>query len=119
MQDMVESERQRLERLSPSRQAAADRQHLDDMVALMSVRLRHKLALDRERVNGSRARLDALSPLQILKRGYAIVRDLDTNSVVSSISDTRPGHLLEVRVSDGAFGARVERSVKEKTDGRE
>src|ERR671934_1230978 len=90
MQDMVESERQRLERLSPSRQAAADRQHLADMVALMSVRLRHKLALDRERVNGSRARLDALSPLQILKRGYAIVRDLDAGSVVSTISATQP-----------------------------
>jgi exodeoxyribonuclease VII large subunit len=111
MQDMVESERQRLERLSPSQQTAADRQHLEDMVALMSVRLRHKLALDRERLNGTRARLDALSPLQILKRGYAIVRDLDTGAVVSTISGTEGGHLLEVRVSDGAFGATVEDSV--------
>lgn len=110
LQDMVESERQRLERLSPSRQTSADRQHLNDMLALMSVRLRHRLALDRERVNGSRARLDALSPLQILRRGYAIVRDLDAGTVVSSIADTEAGHLLEVRVSDGAFGARVEKT---------
>jgi exodeoxyribonuclease VII large subunit len=60
-------------------------------------------------VSGIRARLEALSPLQILKRGYAIVRDLDTGGVVSSISGTEAGHLLEVRVSDGAFGARVEK----------
>ena len=75
----------------------------------MQMGLQHRLELQRERIKGNRARLEALSPLQILKRGYAIVRDLDTGEVVSALSDTGAGHLLEVRVSDGAFGAKVER----------
>src|SRR5207302_6357485 len=101
-------EQQRLERLSPAWQVDADKQRVHDMSEFMTMRLQHRLALDRERIAGVRARLNALSPLQILKRGYAIVRDLDAGTVVSSLSDTTAGHLLEVRVSDGAFGARVE-----------
>jgi exodeoxyribonuclease VII large subunit len=108
-QDVVASERSRLERLSPAWQVGSDRERLDDLRELMTTRLRHKIALEQERVKGFRARLEALSPLQILKRGYAIVRDLDTGAVVSKLSDTQTGHLLEVRVADGAFGARVER----------
>lgn len=107
-QDEVYSEQQRLERLSPAWQVGTDRQRISDMAQFMTMRLQHRLALERERIGGTRARLDALSPLQILKRGYAIVRDLDTGGVVSNLADTAAGHLLEVRVSDGAFGARVE-----------
>ena len=106
--DEVATEREQLERLSPTWQVASDRRRLEDMVEAMSVRLQHRLDLSSERVAGTRARLDALSPLQILKRGYAIVRDLNTGQVVGSLSETATGHLLEVRVSDGAFGARVE-----------
>src|SRR5436190_8356669 len=101
-QDEVYSECQRLERLSPAWQVGTDRQRVQDMAQFMTMRLQHRLALERERIVGTRARLDALSPLQILKRGYAIVRDLDTGTVVSNLADTASGHRLEVRVSDGA-----------------
>jgi exodeoxyribonuclease VII large subunit len=107
-QDEVFSEQQRLERLSPAWQVGADRSRVEDMAQFMAMRLQHRLAIERERIEGTKARLDALSPLQILKRGYAIVRDLDTGGVVSGLADTAAGHLLEIRVSDGAFGARVE-----------
>jgi exodeoxyribonuclease VII large subunit len=108
--DELESERQQLQRLSPMWQVDSDRQRVAAMSAAIETSLKHRLALQAERVQGARDRLDALSPLQILKRGYAIVRDLDTGKVVSSVRDTEAGHLLEVRVSDGAFGARVEHS---------
>ena len=93
-------------------QVESDRQRVATMQTTMQTNLKHHLALQTERVKGARERLDALSPLQILKRGYAIVRDLDTSTVVSSIGDTQPGHLLEVRVTDGAFVARVERQAR-------
>ncbi len=109
-QDEVFSERQRLERLSPAWKVDSDRARVSDMAQSMTVRLQHRLVLEHERVSGMQARLDALSPLQILKRGYAIVRDLDTGRVVSNLSDAKPGHRLEVRVADGAFGAKVEQS---------
>jgi exodeoxyribonuclease VII large subunit len=106
--DELETERRQLQRLSPLWQVESDRQRVATMQTSMQSNLKHHLALQTERVKGARERLDALSPLQILKRGYAIVRDLDTSTVVSSIRDTQPGHLLEIKVTDGAFGARVE-----------
>ena len=106
--DELESERKQLQRLSPLWQVDSDRQRVAAMTAGMETNLKHLLALQSERVKSARQRLDALSPLQILQRGYAIVRDLDTGKVVSGVRDTQPGHLLEIRVADGAFGARTE-----------
>jgi exodeoxyribonuclease VII large subunit len=114
--DELQSERAQLQRLSPMWQVSNDRQRLATLSSSLHTHLAHRLSLERERIKGAKERLDALSPLQILKRGYAIVRDLDTGDVVSSLGDTRAGHLLEIRVSDGAFGARVEASrIRERT----
>ncbi|HUP28480.1 MAG TPA: exodeoxyribonuclease VII large subunit [Chloroflexia bacterium] len=106
--DELQSEREQLQRLSPVWQVSNDRERVQAARARIETALHHKLSIERERISGTRARLDALSPLQILKRGYAIVRDLDNGTVVSSLKEAEVGHLLEIRVSDGAFGARVE-----------
>jgi exodeoxyribonuclease VII large subunit len=108
--DELESERGQLQRLSPMWQVSNDRQRVEATASALTTHLRHSLTLQQERVRSARDRLDALSPLQILKRGYAIVRDLDTGRVVSELSEAQAGHLLEIRVSDGAFGARVEQA---------
>ena len=105
--DELESERQQLVRLSPVWQVANDRQRVAAMAETMRRGIEHTLVLERERVHGSRERLDALSPLQILKRGYAIVRDLDEGTVVASVAAAQAGHRLQIRVGDGAFGATV------------
>jgi exodeoxyribonuclease VII large subunit len=105
--DELESERQQLARLSPVWQVTNDRQRVAAMAETLRRSLDHTLALQRERVRGARDRLDALSPLQILKRGYAIVRDLDSGAVLTSVSDAHAGHRLQIRLGDGAFGATV------------
>ncbi len=45
-------------------------------------------------------KLDALSPLKVLGRGYSIVYKED-NRVAASVSDVGPGEKLTVRLSDG------------------
>lgn len=118
--DEIESERDQIERLSPLWQVGNDQRQLESIRKTIITQLQHRLALEQERVRSARGRLDALSPLQILKRGYAIVRDLDTGTVVSSLQDAEPGHLLEIRVGDGAFGARVmQNKVAEQQEGFE
>ncbi|UCH28691.1 MAG: hypothetical protein JSV06_10490, partial [Myxococcales bacterium] len=52
--------------------------------------------------------LDALSPLRVLERGYAIAIHEETGRAVRSQSEVKRGDRLRVRVSDGDFGARVE-----------
>lgn len=116
--DELESEKGRLERLSPMWQVGSDRAKLAGLVGSMEMNVRHMLSLQKERVKGAHDRLEALSPLQILKRGYAIVRDLQTGEVVSSIGEAQVGHLLEIRVGDGAFGARVEEARRTIDDRR-
>lgn len=54
------------------------------------------------------ARLDNLSPLKILSRGYAAAFSEDGHTVVRSVKQIRPGVGLNVRVSDGRIGCRVE-----------
>ncbi|MEO5952203.1 MAG: exodeoxyribonuclease VII large subunit [Chloroflexia bacterium] len=110
--DEVESEKGQLERLSPMWQVGSDRSKLEGLVGTLEMSLRHRLSLQKERVQSAHDRLEALSPLQILRRGYAIVRDLNTGDVVSSIGEAQAGHLLEIRVGDGAFGARVESPLR-------
>jgi exodeoxyribonuclease VII large subunit len=67
------------------------------------------LAVERKRatLEKSAAKLAALSPVQTLERGYAIVRT-DSGDVVASTADVTAGAHVDVTVADGAFGARVE-----------
>ena len=57
------------------------------------------------------AKLDAMSPLKVLTRGYAVVSDQDS-CVVKSISQARIGENLSVMLADGALDVVVEH-VKE------
>lgn len=54
----------------------------------------------------ARGRLEALSPLRVLERGYALVQD-SRGSVVSSVRNLSSGDLLHVRMRDGTVGTRV------------
>ena len=57
-------------------------------------------------------KLNALSPLSVLKRGYAIVEH--NSARVSSIRDISVGDKVEVRLSDGKLLASVEALTKKK-----
>jgi exodeoxyribonuclease VII large subunit len=54
-----------------------------------------------------RGKLASLNPTAVLTRGYAIAVDRATGKAVRSVSEARPGRALDIRVSDGAFGALV------------
>jgi len=67
------------------------------------------LAVERKRaaLEKSAAKLVALSPVQTLERGYAIVRT-DSGDVVASSSGVSGGTHVDVTLAEGGFGARVE-----------
>jgi exodeoxyribonuclease VII large subunit len=73
------------------------------------LRLAPALAVERKRaaLEQSGAKLAALSPVQTLQRGYAIVRT-DSGSVVVSTAEVSSGAHVDVALADGRFGARVE-----------
>ena len=53
------------------------------------------------------ARLQALSPLAVLDRGYALVLN-EQGSVVRSATQVSRGELVVTRLADGLFTSRVE-----------
>lgn len=59
------------------------------------------------RLDGLTRALDAVSPLAVLDRGYAVVRKGD--HVVSDTATLQAGETLDIRVSKGSLTARVER----------
>jgi exodeoxyribonuclease VII large subunit len=109
----LERDRQRLarsaERLRVGPRAAVQRENLRLERARERLRVAPALAVERKRavLEKSGARLGALSPVQTLRRGYAIVRT-ESGGLVASSGDVSTGARVDVTVADGGFGARVE-----------
>ncbi|MEW6242572.1 MAG: exodeoxyribonuclease VII large subunit, partial [Chloroflexota bacterium] len=97
----------RLRYFSPARRIQTDRQRLDDLARRGLTGLVHRAALESTRLKGLARRLEALSPLAVLERGYALVtREVD-GGLVTRVAEARAGASLRVRVSDGQFGVTV------------
>jgi exodeoxyribonuclease VII large subunit len=58
------------------------------------------------RLAAAGGRLDALSPLAVLARGYAIARDAD-GRVLRRVEQVPPGRAFRLRVTDGEVPARA------------
>jgi len=58
------------------------------------------------RVAAGAARLDALSPLRVLERGYAVARTPD-GKVLRRVAQFTPGSAFRLRLTDGEIPARV------------
>lgn len=69
--------------------------------------MRRRFAAAGRRIESSRAQLEALSPLRVLERGYAIVKTAE-GAVLRRSADTRRGDALSVRLHEGRLKARVE-----------
>lgn len=97
----------RLSLHSPLPRIRSDRQRLDDLIRRAGSALVHRIQLQRTQLAGLDQRLNALSPMAVLDRGYALVSQADGHLVRSTLQ-VQPGESLNVRVSDGDFGVRVE-----------
>ena len=67
----------------------------------------HRLEIAGAQLTAYGARLDALSPLKVLGRGYAVARD-DQGVVLKRVAQLEPGKAFRLRVTDGEVDARVQ-----------
>jgi exodeoxyribonuclease VII large subunit len=96
----------RLERASPARLLAQRQQRLDERVATLQQSMRRRLAEAHRRADHAYAQLHALSPLLVLGRGFAVVRDAQ-GKVVRSVAELSVGEDMEALLSDGRLRARI------------
>ena len=59
------------------------------------------------------SRLDALSPLKTLARGYSVSRRCDNESLIRSIEDIAKGERIETILADGRLISMIESIRKE------
>lgn len=93
---------------SPSAQIERARMREARARAAAAVAISRCLEQGRRRFIESATRLDALSPLGVLARGYALVRRAADGRIVRSPGDVRASDLLEVRLAEGGLTVRVE-----------
>ena len=65
-----------------------------------------RISAERQRFLSQVGKLDAMSPMKVLTRGYAMVAKED-GTIVRKVSDVRPREPIAVRVSDGTIVASV------------
>ncbi len=96
----------RLQRAAPDRQLDLRRQQLDDRVRQFNYIIQRKLERWQDRTNLAHARLAALSPINVMRRGYSIVQRAD-HTVVTTPTMIAPDEILHVHSSGGSYHVRV------------
>lgn len=97
--------RGRLASVSPQAQLASAFQRMDELELRLRRAVESGLELRRTRRQGLTMTLQAVNPLAVLARGYAVVLHRGSGAVVRSVSQVRSGDEIQVRVHDGAFSA--------------
>ncbi len=118
LKSRVDNGRERLRRLKerrvltdPGAYVADRRLALDHASALLLSAYRGSVADKRGRLARGAAALDAMSPLKVLARGYAIA-ETEEGTILRSSRAAKPGQLLGLRLADGALRCRVEETEK-------
>lgn len=87
-------------------------QKLDEDRRKIFINIKNILQTHDQNLSTQREKLNALSPLQTMKRGYSIVRD-ENNDVVTSVDEVESGDILMINLKDGSIESEakeVERS---------
>lgn len=122
---MARSEGKRLETLRQKLEALRDKRVLQDQTAYVQDRrmvlahdqqrlgdvMRGELSRHRQRLTALSAGLDAMSPLKVLGRGYAMVRSLE-GEVVRRYDQVSPGEQVTVSLGEGALRCTVDETVE-------
>lgn len=76
-------------------------QDLDEIVQRLVTAGKHTVALERERLIGLANRLDSVSPLKVLNRGYSITTNVGDDKPIRSVEALNIGKLLKTRLFQG------------------
>jgi len=110
----LKQQRRRLEQLSqrrpmtdPTYYFQTKRQFLDHQSERLIHGIEKTLFAQRQRTARLAAALDAMSPLKVLGRGYAIAKKED-GTLLTKVAQAEVGERFELRVSDGSISCRVD-----------
>ena len=78
-------------------------QRLDDLSQRLNLNITHALNSEREKLSGIAGKLESLSPLNVLKRGYTITTKQEDNKSLRYITDLSKGDKIKTNLSRGSI----------------
>jgi exodeoxyribonuclease VII large subunit len=110
----IEYHRKRLESIEknilfrkPTERINQHRQTVDELKRTIFAASTHLLTLQRKSLQALTGKLDALSPLAILDRGYSICSRLPDSKIIRSVEDISVGDVLTILFTDGEATSEV------------
>ena len=117
MNSVLKESGRRLAQISESRvfrgmpeRLELQRVRLDQLSSALTSSMQQQMQDRKNRLAAASGKLDALSPLAVLSRGYAVACD-EAGKPVSHAAEVRKGQLLSLKLDDGDLGCLVQ-SIK-------
>ncbi|MGO3277680.1 exodeoxyribonuclease VII large subunit, partial [Halomonas sp.] len=89
----------------------AEKERVSQLQRRLGTAMQRQLESRQARLTSAARELNAVSPLAVLGRGYAITQD-EQGQVVRRASDTQPGQKLTVKLAEGRLNVEVKRRLK-------
>jgi len=100
---------------SPQDRLLEKQQLLDELSLGLHDNMRHYLIIVREKLRSYIERLEALSPLAVLSRGYSLSMLLPEGAIIKDAKKLKPGDAIKTIVSKGAFISSVQEVIKDES----
>ena len=78
-------------------------QSLDEFAQRLNLNITHALNTEREKLSGIAGKLESLSPLNVLKRGYTITTRQEDNKSLRDIKNLSKGDKIKTNLSKGSI----------------
>lgn len=105
-QDLLLAEN-RLQRHSPAQRVRTYLQFLDETRERLERAMSHYLSQHQLKLQNQIARLESVSPMAVLRRGFAIVSDAQTHQLISRRNQISPNQSIQIQLSDGKVAATI------------
>ncbi|MGA4495068.1 exodeoxyribonuclease VII large subunit [Vreelandella venusta] len=119
MQQTVQQQQTRVSQLSKRlasqdmvRLHRAEQERVSQLQRRLASAMQRALEVRQARLSSAARELNAISPLAVLGRGYAIAQD-EKGQVIRRAEDTTPGQKLSLRLGEGRLNVEVKRRYKQ------
>ena len=103
----IQSLKKQLNAHSPKHSLKNKQQKLTQQIVLLQKAIETNITTKKSRLALQLAKLDTISPLKTLERGYAIVRDENTTQVIKSVDQIKTGEIINIKIKDGNIISKV------------
>lgn len=97
---------------SPAAKFSAQGEKLEALTSQLIKKMNSLTQFKREQLAGLGKSLNALSPLQVLDRGYSVTFSKETGKALKNIKEVKPGDKIQTQLSNGKLDCTVDKAYE-------